>query len=99
MNTQAARKAARQAAKARAKAEAAELAGHECSIEGCTTGAAIRHECLACEAKKKDDPFAIYGCQKHAQAVTERARKHALTKHPVNLMRGVVRQLAGEDVF
>jgi hydroxylamine reductase (hybrid-cluster protein) len=75
----------------------------KCGHEGCKRRAKAKHECLTCEklveAGKQDTVFFAAGCGHHAQEAIERIKKHALTAHPVNILRGVVAQLKGGDVF
>jgi hypothetical protein len=94
-----ARSLARKRAREKAKAEAAELAKHECSIEGCVARAKVHHVCITCENLKREKVWDIYGCGSHAPKVLKKAHTHAVAKHPVNLMKGIARQLVGEDVF
>ena len=94
-----ARKAARDRARKAKHLEQQEIAKHPCSFEGCKAKAKSKFECIACEHLKRKEPHISYGCSKHAEWAMEQMKKHALTKHPVNLLRAIAAGLAGEEVF
>lgn len=68
-----------------------------CSYEGCERKALQKHECRGCEAKGKD-VFTLKTCQYHHEEIKGMMKKHAYTKHPVNLLRAVVAGLRGQDI-
>lgn len=75
----------------------------KCSHTGCRRSAKAKHECLTCEklveAGKAEEVFALCACGHHQADILAKMKKHILTAHPVNILRGVVAQLKGEDVF
>ena len=69
-----------------------------CSFEGCERHAVQNHECLTCEAKQKEEVFSLKTCPYHHEQIRARMKKHALTAHPVNILRAVVAGLKGQDL-
>lgn len=69
----------------------------------CPSKAVVEYVCIACEHLAQNKPnreiHASYGCKNHSEWALARMKKHALTKHPVNLLRAVAAGLAGEEVF
>ncbi len=69
----------------------------------CQRRAQAKHECITCEklikAGKVEAIFAVHACGHHQGEALAIMKKHVLTAHPVNILRGVVAQLKGEDVF
>jgi len=53
-------------------------------------------ECLTCEKLGKSTRF--LSCAKHRQAGMSATKKHALVKHPSNLLRVIGAGLAGEEI-
>lgn len=74
-----------------------------CGHPGCRRRAKAKHECLTCEklvaAGKSETVFFAAGCGEHANETIQRIKRHALTAHPVNILRAVGAQLKGEDVL
>ncbi len=70
-----------------------------CDTKGCTRRATVKHECLSCERLKAEIVYSVCGCVLHARDATDEIRKHALVKHPSNLVGAVAAALKGEDVF
>jgi hypothetical protein len=95
--TKASRKFQRIALKKARQAARAVLKGKTCSVPKCAKAAAVKHECLTCE--KKGSEHVTYGCTQHKDTSLELAKRHALVKHPSNMLGAVGAALAGEDVF
>lgn len=76
-----------------------------CSFEGCTRRSKQTHECLTCirlheEGELKEEkPMVVHSCWRHTGQVIEELKRHALIKHPSNIVRATVAALKGEDVF
>jgi hypothetical protein len=68
-----------------------------CDHDECHRRAKAKHECLTCE--KQEKAFAVHACGHHADWGTQTIKRHALVKHPVNLLRAVGHQLKGEDIL
>ncbi len=68
-----------------------------CSHEGCNARAKQKHECLTCEKLGKE-VFTIAGCREHASWALTMVKRHALVKHPVNMLRVGAAALRGEDI-
>ena len=63
-----------------------------CSVEGCLAKPRTQHKCKACGHIMKS-------CRRHGDQIWEEMKRHALVKHPVNLLGAVAAALKGEDVF
>ena len=63
----------------------------------CPRTAKVKHECLTCE--KKGGSHAVLCCRKHAAEGLETIRRHALVKHPGNIVGLAIAALKGEDVL
>lgn len=66
-----------------------------CSYPECKAKARIQHDCLTCNS----ETFRACKCEEHRIWAAEKIRRHALTAHPVNILRAMVAALRGEDVF
>lgn len=95
------RKLQRIALKRKRQAARAVLTGKTCSVGACKKAAVVKHECITCEKQSKTEKegAVIYGCTQHSEASLEMAKRHALVKHPSNMVAAVGAALAGEDVF
>lgn len=67
-----------------------------CYYEGCTKQGKRLHECVTCE--KRGDVFRVQCCDEHYLAGRGVVRKHALVKHPANVLRVIAAGLRGEDI-
>ena len=67
-----------------------------CSHPDCNAKAKREMACVTCEQIKADEPFKLKSCHKHFEALQQKIRKHALVKHPVNILGAVVAGLKGE---
>lgn len=70
-----------------------------CSHDDCKRRAKARHECIVCMKTSPDKVFAVCACGHHQEEILATIKKHTLTAHPVNIVRAVIAQLKGEDVF
>ena len=70
-----------------------------CSHDGCSRRAKAKHECLTCERLGAAEPFAMFACGYHQNEVLAAVKKHALVKHPTNMLGAAWAALKGEDVF
>ncbi len=68
----------------------------KCFKGGCAEQGLGMDECLTCEKLGKN--FRIISCGKHRVEGLSRVKKHALTKHPANLLRVVAAGLKGEEI-
>lgn len=68
----------------------------KCFKSGCVEKALGMDECLTCE--KLGRSFRIISCAKHRADGLARVKKHALVKHPANLLRVVAAGLKGEEI-
>ena len=68
----------------------------------CSRRAQVKHECVTCiklkEAKKVETVFVVCGCRWHKPEALTIMKRHALTAHPVNLLRAGVAALKGESI-
>lgn len=75
-----------------------------CYTEGCKGRGGEKFECLTCEKlyfagkRTKDEIFVIQACSKHRFQALADVKKHAVVKHPVNLLRVMGAALKGEDI-
>jgi hypothetical protein len=67
-----------------------------CFYPKCGKPALGMDECLTCIAQGKE--MKILSCAKHRQAGLSAVKKHALVKHPSNLLRVIAAGLAGEEI-
>lgn len=69
----------------------------------CASTARVKHECRTCEKirerKPEHETFAVQACRQHAEQAYADIKKHALTKHPTNLLGAIAAQLKGEGVI
>lgn len=69
----------------------------------CERRARVEHACRTCDelvkAGKSTDRYSIKACHEHALGALEQTKRHALTKHPSNLLGATFAALKGEDVF
>lgn len=98
-----AKKLARKRAAKQKHEELQRIRRHKCSVEGCIQRAVAEYVCIVCEhlaeSKPDKETFVTYGCTKHNEWAMHTTRRHALKKHPINLLRAVAAGLAGEEVF
>jgi hypothetical protein len=91
----------RKARRARKKQEADDRPN--CSFEGCSKNSIVTYECKTCEKlkvlRKVKEVYTVHACALHQEQVIGSMKKHALTKHPSNLLRAVAAQLKGEEVW
>lgn len=92
--TKASRKAQRIALKAMREAARRELDGHTCSVGDCNRLAVVKWDCITCE--KQNKTHATYACAQHAEKGQAMARRHALVKHPANIVGAIGAGLKGE---
>ena len=64
----------------------------------CTARAKTKFECRTCEDTGKD-VFTLFACAFHAEEVQKQIRRHALVKHPVNIVRVAAAVLKGDAEF
>jgi hypothetical protein len=70
-----------------------------CSVSsGCNRKAQVKHECLTCLKLKAGTVFVVCGCRWHKAEALTIIKRHALTAHPVNMLRAGVAALKGEDI-
>lgn len=62
--------------------------------KACLRKARVMRECITCERQGKK--FITKACRHHSLEAEAEIRRHALTAHPVNLVRFVVAKLKGE---
>ena len=67
-----------------------------CFAEGCEKNGSRTHRCVTCEKRGRD--FSRQCCPEHNEQGLGEVRRHALVKHPANLLRVVAAGLAGEDI-
>lgn len=75
----------------------------ECFANGCTKVGKNSHTCLTCErlaatTQPDREVKVIHYCPDHRELGVTQIRKHALLKHPANVLRVVAAGLAGEDI-
>lgn len=63
----------------------------------CWRRAVVRYDCRTC-ADTSHLPHSVAACRQHASAALSRMKRHALTRHPVNIVRAAAAALAGEDI-
>ena len=63
----------------------------------CRLKARAKFDCLTCE--KLGKKFSIRACDRHRDKAREDSRKHAMVKHPSNLLALGAAALKGEDVW
>lgn len=68
------------------------------SVEVCNVRAVTKFECRTCEAVGKEI-FTLHSCAYHAPELQMQIRRHALVKHPVNIVRVAAAVLKGETEF
>lgn len=75
----------------------------KCSYDDCNRRAKAKHECITCEylldAGKVESVHTVYACGHHQAEGLAAMKRHALTAHPINIVRAAVAALKGEDVF
>lgn len=71
----------------------AKLKCFKCGKEG-----SAMHECLTCERTKGPGTFRVVCCAEHSAAGLARVKKHALVKHPSNLLGVIAAGLKGEEI-
>jgi hypothetical protein len=54
-------------------------------------------ECLTCERLGRSK-FRVFSCADHRQDGLRAVKKHALIKHPANLLRAIAAGLRGEEI-
>lgn len=64
----------------------------------CGRKAKAKHECLTCERQGKP-VYTVCACRQHATEGQARIKRHVLVAHPSNMVRAVLHQLRGDDVF
>lgn len=64
----------------------------------CTVRAVTKFECRTCEATGKE-VFTLFSCAVHSPELQGQVRRHALVKHPVNIVRVAAAVLKGETEF
>jgi hypothetical protein len=69
-----------------------------CVVDGCKRKAHPqgRFVCITCEKKDEDPPFSLQACGPHSNAVLMMVRKHALSAHPVNILRATAAVIKGD---
>ena len=67
-----------------------------CFHKKCDAPALALDECITCEKLGKSTR--IFSCGEHRQAGLNALRKHALVKHPANLLRVIAAGLKGEEI-
>lgn len=87
--------------RARRNAARAQKDDHgRCQHDDCTRKARATHHCATCEvlkrAGKRPDVESVSFCHQHQEWATASIRRHALVKHPINLLRAGVASLKGE---
>jgi hypothetical protein len=93
---------ARRRMKAAASSVPSEIASKMVCFK-CGEKSAAMHECLTCEKLHEENPlkhdkFAVFACHEHNAAGLAAVKKHALVKHPANLLRVVAAGLKGEEI-
>lgn len=73
-----------------------------CSIVDCKRRVTTTHECRTCERLElvqdfDTSPKVMYACDRHYEAVVALMKRHAVTKHPLNLLRVFAGMLKGEE--
>ncbi len=73
-----------------------------CFVKGCRRGAKVKYECRTCEslveASKASSVHTVKACRYHGGRGMQAIRRHALIKHPVNILRAGLAALKGEDL-
>ena len=67
-----------------------------CFKKGCKQNGGTIHACITCE--KLHEIFAVQCCAVHYDEGLKKVRRHAVTAHPVNLLRVVAAGLKGEQI-
>jgi hypothetical protein len=67
-----------------------------CFKKGCMGQVIAMDECLTCEGLGK--AHRVHSCAEHRAAGVAAVKKHALVKHPANLLRVVAAGLRGEEI-
>ena len=67
-----------------------------CYADGCSADGKNTHACLTCEKLGKSTE--IHYCPAHRETGLGQIKKHALVRHPANLLRVIGAGLAGEDI-
>ncbi len=67
-----------------------------CDFKGCELDGRNHHACITCEKLGKEHK--VHYCPLHRQETLGAVKRHALLKHPANLLRVVGAGLAGEDI-
>jgi hypothetical protein len=65
-----------------------------CFVDDCKVNGDETFHCKTCEAIGKT--FSVQTCPWHREDAAAKIKKHALTAHPVNLLRAVVAGLNGD---
>jgi len=89
------RRAKRQATRARSRKR--EYQG-PCAHSDCEANAYSKASCITCEELGAQKPAGYAFCLAHQDWAIAKIKKHALVKHPVNIVRAVAAGLRGEDV-
>lgn len=75
-----------------------------CFKKGCGKKGEGMDECLTCEhlimqgRRDRDKKFRVVSCAEHAPERLGIVKKHALTRHPSNLLRVIAAGLMGEEI-
>lgn len=73
-----------------------------CFVSGCPHPAGETFECITCEklvAKgKRKSVYGLPACVYHRETAYTTLKQHALAAHPVNILRGTMAVLKGEDL-
>lgn len=70
----------------------------DATCHACPRRAVVKYDCRTCQ-ETGGAPTSVAGCREHTSEALSAIKKHALTKHPSNLLGAMVAQLRGEDVF
>lgn len=72
----------------------------ECFKKGCTEKGVGMDECLTCEqlGRTGSRKFRVVSCLAHRTEGLAAVKKHALVKHPSNLLRVIAAGLKGEQI-
>lgn len=67
-----------------------------CAHANCNAYVYQKAECLTC--KRLGKSFVKLACLHHYEAALSAVRRHALVKHPVNILRATIAGLKGENL-
>ena len=69
-----------------------------CYADDCDRRGGEIFACVTCEDLGRENPFRLQACSLHRFDALQEVKRHAVVKHPVNLLRVMGAALKGEDI-